>query len=178
MSNYLFYFIKCHLFDIGPFKFNISRCKARQWCEDFRSSEQHVTIVVDHSEESCNCFLFLGRAMFCNASTFLGRGWIPSRVIQYPRYLISNLAKCDLLALTLSPASLSCNKTFSSHSRCFSDVEHDVTSKSLMYAWTYSKSKKSSNMHSWKMSGLLQRPIGRHWYSYLPQGVTIVIVFY
>ena len=27
--------------------------------------------------------------MFCNASTFLGRGKVPSWVIQYPRYLIS-----------------------------------------------------------------------------------------
>ena len=86
--------------------------------------------------------------MFCKASTFFGRGWIPCQVIQYPRYSISNLGKCDLLALTLSPASLSSNKTFSSHSRCSSNVEHDVTSKSLMYIWTYSKSGKSSNMHS------------------------------
>ena len=79
--------------------------------------------------------------MFCNASTFLGRGfWIPSRVIQYPRYLISNLAKCDLLALTLSPASLSLKKTFS---RCSLNVEHNVTSKSLMYAQTYYKSKRA-----------------------------------
>ena len=74
--------------------------------------------------------------MFCNASTFLGRGWIPFQVIQYPRYLISNLAKCNLLALTLSPTSLSHNKTVSSCSRCSLNVEHDVTSKSLMYAWT------------------------------------------
>ena len=86
--------------------------------------------------------------MFCKASTFLGRGWIPFQVIQYPRYSISNLAKCDLLALTLSPTSLSHDKTFSSHSRCSSNVEHDVTSKSLIYAWTYSKSEKSSNMRS------------------------------
>ena len=78
--------------------------------------------------------------MFCNASIFLGRGWIPSQVIQYPRYSISNLAKCDLLALTLSPASLSCDKTFS---RCSSNVEHDVTSKSSMYARTYSKPKRA-----------------------------------
>ena len=85
--------------------------------------------------------------MFCNASTFLGRGWITFCVIQYPRYSISNFAKCDLLALTLSPASLRHNKTFSSHSRCSSNVEHDVTSKSSMYAQTYSKSEKSSNMH-------------------------------
>ena len=40
-----------------------------------------------------------------NASTFLGRGWIPFCVIQYPRYSISNFAKCKLLALTLSPES-------------------------------------------------------------------------
>ena len=87
--------------------------------------------------------------MFCNASTFLGRGfWIPSWVIQYPRYLISNLAKCDLLALTLSPASLSLKKTFSRCSRCSSNVKHNVKSKSLMYAQTYYKSKKSSNMCS------------------------------
>ena len=44
-------FIECHLFDIGPFEFNISRCKVRQWCEDFRSLDPHVVIVVDHSEE-------------------------------------------------------------------------------------------------------------------------------
>ena len=25
---------------------------------------------------------------------FVGRGWIPCRVIQYPKYSISNLAKC------------------------------------------------------------------------------------
>ena len=86
--------------------------------------------------------------MFCKASTFLGRSWIPFLVIQYPRYLISNFAKFNLLALTLSPTSLSHNKTFSSCSRCSSNVEHDVTSKSLMYARTYSKSEKSSNMCS------------------------------
>ena len=44
-------FIECHLFDIGPFEFNISRCKVHQWCEDFRSLDPHVVIVVDHSEE-------------------------------------------------------------------------------------------------------------------------------
>ena len=86
--------------------------------------------------------------MFYKASTLLGRGMIPFRVIQYPRYLISNLAKCNLLALTLRPTSLSHDKTFSSHSRCSLNVEHDVTSKSSMYARTYSKSEKSSNMHS------------------------------
>ena len=86
--------------------------------------------------------------MFCKASTFLGRGWIPFHVIQYPRYSISNFAKCDLLALTLSPTSLRHHKTFSSHSRCSSNVEHGVTSKSSMYAWTYSKSEKSLNMRS------------------------------
>ena len=74
--------------------------------------------------------------MFCNASTFLGRGWMPSQVIHYPRYLILNLAKCDLLALTLSPTSPSHEKTLSRCSRCSSNVEHDVTSKSSMYAWT------------------------------------------
>ena len=94
------------------------------------------------------CFLLLGGTMFCNASTFLGRGWIPSWVIQYPRYLISNLAKCDLLALSLSPSSLSRKKALSRCSRCSLNVEHDIKSKSLMYAWPYSKSKKSSNMCS------------------------------
>ena len=93
-------------------------------------------------------FLFLGGAMFCNASTFLGRGWIPCLVIQYPKYSILNLAKCDFFALTLSPISLSHERTFSRHSRCSSNVEHDVKSKSSMYAWTNSKSEKSSNMHS------------------------------
>ena len=143
MSTYLFYFIKCHLFDIGPFEFDNSTCKTCQWCEDLWSSDPHVMIVVDHSKESLQLLLVLGGTMFCNASTFLGRGWIPSQVIQYPGYLISNLAKCDLLALTLSPPSLSHEKTFSRCSRCSSNVEHDVTSKSLMYAWTYSKSEKS-----------------------------------
>ena len=112
--------------------------------------------------------------MFFNASTFLGRGWIPFCVIQYPRYSISNSVKCNLLALTLRPSLLSCEKTFSSLSRFSSNVEHDAMSRSSMYTWTYSKSEKSSNMCSWKILGLLQRPIGRHWYSYLPQGVTIV----
>ena len=128
---------------------------------------------------------------------FVGRGWIPCRVIQYPKYSILNLAKCvficdfvlampihfchrfysesmhtcvsfswlsvclhtnlGLCSLTkfavlsvhlLSPTSLSCERTFSRHSRCFSNGEHDVTTKSLMYAWTYSKSEKSSNMCS------------------------------
>ena len=64
--------------------------------------------------------------MFCKALTFFGRGWIPCRVIQYPRYSIPNSVKCDLLALTLRTTSLSCEKTFSSCSRCSSNVEHDV----------------------------------------------------
>ena len=51
MSNYLLYFIKCYLFDIGPFKFDISRGKMHQWYKDFRSSDPHVMIVFDHSEE-------------------------------------------------------------------------------------------------------------------------------
>ena len=113
---------------------------------------------------------------------FVGRGWIPCRVIQYPKYSISNLAKCVFicdfeLAMPihfccgfysesvrtcvsffvclhtnsglssptkfavlsvhlLSPASLSHERTFSRHSRCFLNGEHDVTCKSLMYAWT------------------------------------------
>ena len=86
--------------------------------------------------------------MFCNASTFLGRGLIPCLVIQYPKYSISNSAKCNFFAFTLSPASLSCKRTFSRCSRCSLNVEHDVTSKSLMYAQTNSKSEKSLNMHS------------------------------
>ena len=67
-------------------------------------------------------------------------------MIQYPRYSILNSLKCDLLALTLSPCSptsLSCDKTFSRCSRCSSNVEHDITNKSSMYTWTYSKSGKS-----------------------------------
>ena len=72
--------------------------------------------------------------MFCKTLTFFGRGWIPFCVIQYPRYSISNSAKCNLLALTLRPASLSHKKTFSSLSRCSLNVEHDIMSKSLMYA--------------------------------------------
>ena len=128
---------------------------------------------------------------------FVGRGWIPCRVIQYPKYSISNLAKCVficdfVLAMPihfccrfysesvrtcvsfsclsvclhtnkclcsptkftilsvhpLSLTSLSHERTFSRHSRCFSNGEHDITSKSLMYALTYSKSEKSSNMCS------------------------------
>ena len=67
--------------------------------------------------------------MFCNASTFLGRGWIPCQVIQYPKYSISNLAKCDFFAFTLSPTSLSCERTFSRCSTCSLNVEHGVTSK-------------------------------------------------
>ena len=72
-------------------------------------------------------FLFLGSAMFCNASTFLGRGLILCRVIQYPKYSISNLAKCDFFSLTLSPTLLSCKRTFLRCSTCSSNVEHDVT---------------------------------------------------
>ena len=48
----------------------------------------------------------------------------------------------------LSPASLSRERTFSRRSRRFSNGEHDVTSKSSMYARTYSKFEKSSNMRS------------------------------
>ena len=127
---------------------------------------------------------------------FVGSGWIPCRVIQYPKYSISNLAKCvficdfvlampirfcrgfysenvrtcisffclfvciqirvcvarlslqSCLCKRLSPTSLSHERTFSRCSRCFSNGEHDVTSKSSMYAQTYSKFEKSSNMHS------------------------------
>ena len=129
---------------------------------------------------------------------FVGRrGWIPCRVIQYPKYSISNLAKCvficgfvlalpihflsqilfrvrahvriilfclfvciqirvcvarlssqSCLCERLSPVSLSHERTFSRHFRHFSNGEHDVTSKSSMYTRTYSKSEKSSNMHS------------------------------
>ena len=129
---------------------------------------------------------------------FVGGGWIPCQVIQYPKYSILNLAKCvficdfvlampihfsrgfysesvrtcvsfsclsvclhtnsglcsptKLAVLSvhpLSPASLSHKRTSSRRcSRCFSNGEHDVTSKSSMYARTYSKSEKSSNMRS------------------------------
>ena len=121
---------------------------------------------------------------------FVGRGWIPCGVIQYPKYSISNLAKCVficdfVLAMPircrracaranhflsvclhtnsglcsptkfavlsvrpLSPASLSRGRTSSRRSRCFSNGKHDVTSKSSMYARTYSKSEKSSNMRT------------------------------
>ena len=78
--------------------------------------------------------------MFCNASTFLGRGLIPCLVIQYPKY--------SIFAFSLSPMSLSCKRTFSRCSRCSLNVEHDVTSKSLMYAQKNSKSEKSLNMCS------------------------------
>ena len=60
MSNYLFYFIECHLFNIGPFKFNISKCKVHQWCKDFRLLDPHVMIVVDHSKASSQ-LLFIFR---------------------------------------------------------------------------------------------------------------------
>ena len=78
--------------------------------------------------------------MFCNASTFLGSGWIPCLVIQYP-------AKCDIFALTLSPMSQIHERTFSQCSRCSLNVEHDITSKSSMYAWTNSKYKMSQDCY-------------------------------
>ena len=59
----MLYFIKCHLFYIGPFKFDISRGMAHQWCKDFRSSDPHVMIVVDHSKASLQ-LLFTFR--WCN----------------------------------------------------------------------------------------------------------------
>ena len=60
-----------------------------------------------------------------------------------------SLTKFAILSVhPLSPTSLSCERTFSRRSRCSSNVEHDVTNKSLMYAQTNSKSEKSVNMHS------------------------------
>ena len=56
--------------------------------------------------------------MFCKALTFFGRGWIPCQVNQYPKYSISNSAKCDLLALTLNEcgfALFGCLKVSSFH---------------------------------------------------------------
>ena len=43
--------------------------------------------------------------MLLIASTFLDTGWIPCRVIQYPRYSSSSLPKKDFLALIFNPNS-------------------------------------------------------------------------
>ena len=43
-----------------------------------------------------------------------------------------------------------------------------------MYAWINSSPAISSDTFSWKMSGLLQSPIGSRWYSNFPKGSTIV----
>ena len=55
--------------------------------------------------------------MFPIAFTLEVTGWIPSRVIQYPKYSSSSLAKKDFLALHLSPACRSLSKTADSFVR-------------------------------------------------------------
>ena len=49
--------------------------------------------------------------------------------------------------------------------------------RSSIYVLTQSNPANSSFIFSWKISGLLHRPIGSFWYSYLPHGSTIVHSF-
>ena len=60
-----------------------------------------------------NCLLVVGGLIFSIDSIFLGRGLIPLRVTQKPKYSNSDFPKKDLLAFTFSPASYSLyNTTF------------------------------------------------------------------
>ena len=83
-------------------------------------------------------------------------------------------AKHDLDAFIFSPAVSSFSNTVSNCLRCSSNDSFVIIKRSLMYARTQSNPAKSSFIFSWKMSGLLHRPIGNFKYSYLPQGSTIV----
>jgi hypothetical protein len=56
-----------------------------------------------------NCFFLVGGWIFNIACTFFGSGWIPSLVIQYPKYSSSVHPKKDFFAFTFRPANTSSN---------------------------------------------------------------------
>ena len=60
-----------------------------------------------------NCLLVVGGLIFSIDSIFLGRGLIPLRVTQKPKYSNSDFPKKDLLVLTFRPASCSLCNTIS-----------------------------------------------------------------
>ena len=119
----------------------------------------------------------VGVAIFCIALTFLGTGWIPVQVIQYPRYSRAERPKIDFLAFIFSPTLVSRLKTSSSLSRWSCQCDVDNINRLLMYARTNSRPSISVDIFSWNMSGLFDSPIGSLLYSYLPHGSTIVHSF-
>jgi hypothetical protein len=102
-----------------------------------------------------SCVLLVGVLILKIACIFLACGWIPSRVIQYPKYSSCCCANDNLQALTLSPASRSRLSTWSTSAKCSENMPLLITSRSLMYERMFSRPYMSSDIFSWKISGKL-----------------------
>ena len=73
----------------------------------------HISIVINYLPpiKLVSYFLLVGTAMYLIACTLLGKGIMPYLVILKPRYNKLSLAKSDLSALILKPATFSVFKT-------------------------------------------------------------------
>jgi hypothetical protein len=71
----------------------------------------HDTHIGDGFDERINSLRVVGRTIFLMASTFLGIGFIPDLLIQYPRYMTSSAQKVYFSAFTHNPLSFNNLKT-------------------------------------------------------------------
>jgi hypothetical protein len=80
-----------------------------------------------------NYLRVVGRTIFLMASTFLGIGCIPDRLIHYPRYSISVAPKVGFSAFTRKTLSDGFFRTHSNFSKSSSKVLHEMTRRSSSY---------------------------------------------
>ena len=122
---------------------------------------------------SHTCFCFFCGLIFTMASTLLFIGRIPFRFTQKSRYFISVFPKKDFLILHLSPSSLSFLVSVTI-SRWSDQPPLVIINRSYMYYQINPNPRNIYFIFSWKISGELLTPIGRHLYRYFPHGRIIV----
>ena len=116
----------------------------------------------------------VGAPMYFMASTLVHRGLTLYLLTQKPRYSVSVHLRNNFSAFTFNSSSMNICKSFSIAFRWSANPCLVITSILYMYAHTISNPSKSSDVFSWKISGILQNPIGSFWYLYFPHGSTIV----
>ena len=122
----------------------------------------------------CTSCTLVGTLILLIALTFnkkvSPRGYLP----QKPRYSISIEPKNDFSPFTFNPASASFWNYFPNY--FLSSVTYVLVTTSMLsiHTCTLSNPSYSSDIFSWNISGLLHMTRGSFWYSYFPQGSTIL----
>ena len=124
--------------------------------------------------KSHTCFLFFGGLIFTMASNFSFTDRIPFWVTQKPIYSISACPENNISILHLIPLYLRFCRVSSNFSKLSYQSSLLINNRPLMYAQIKSNPHNISFLFSWKMSGELLTPIGKHLHQYFRHGGIIL----